>query len=100
MLVTPFDSVKNVARRHFPWLPVGLLLRHPFDSITIVPDLDIPALFLLAERDEIVPLDHSRALAERWGGRTQVVTIKGARHNTIGWETQFWTPVRQLLNSL
>ena len=100
LLVTPFDSVRNVARSHFPWLPVSLLLRHPFDSIRIAPELDIPALFLLAERDEIVPPLHSRALADSWGGRTSVVTIKGARHNTIGSEREFWESIRQLLTSL
>lgn len=100
VLVTPFDSVRNIASRHFPWLPVSLLLKHPFDSAALAPALNIPALFLLAERDEIVPLDHSRALADSWGGRARLVTIRGARHNTIGWEREFWAPVRQLLQGL
>jgi len=100
VLVTPFDSVRNIARRHFPWLPVSFLLKHPFDAISLAPELDIPALILLAARDEIVPQAHSRALADSWGGSTRVVTIKGARHNTIGWEREFWEPVRQLLRSL
>ena len=100
VLVTPFDSVRSVARRHFPWLPVSLLLRHPFDARALAPDLTIPALFLLAERDEIVPLAHSHALLESWGGDTEVVTIKGAKHNTIGWEQEFWAPIEQLLKRL
>ena len=100
VLVTPFDSVRNVARRHFPWLPVSLLLRHPFDSLSLAPKLKIPALFLLAERDMIVPPVHSRTLAGRWGGSTRVVMIKGAGHNTIGWETEFWEPIRELLKSI
>jgi hypothetical protein len=100
VLVTPFDSVRNIAQRHLPWLPVSVLLRHPFDSLSLAPSLDIPALFLLAERDEIVPLANSLALADSWGGSTRVVTIKGAGHNTIGSETEFWQPIRQLLRSL
>jgi pimeloyl-ACP methyl ester carboxylesterase len=100
VLVTPLDSVRNVARRRFPWLPVDLLLRNPFDAISLAPGLDIPAVFLLAARDEIVPPAHSLALAERWAGSTRVVTIKGASHNTIGWEEEFWEPVQQLLKSL
>jgi len=31
-LVSPYDSVTALARRQFPWLPIELLLRHPFDS--------------------------------------------------------------------
>lgn len=100
VLVTPFDSVRNIAQRHFSWLPVPLLLRHPFDSLSIAPKLHIPALFLLAEHDEIVPLAHSQTLAESWGGSTQLVTIKHASHNSIGSETEFWQPIQQLLQSL
>ena len=28
ILVTPFDSLRALAREHYPWAPVGLLLRH------------------------------------------------------------------------
>jgi hypothetical protein len=28
ILVTPFDSLEALAREHYPWAPVGLLLRH------------------------------------------------------------------------
>lgn len=100
VLVTPFDSVRNLARSYFPWLPVSLLLRHPFDSLSLAPKLDIPALFLLAERDEVVPPENSRALVNSWGGSTQIITIKGAGHNTIGSEREFWIPIRQLIKSL
>lgn len=100
VLVTPFDSVRNLATRLFPWLPVALLLRHPFDSISLASDLNIPALFLLAERDEVVPADHSQALIDRWGGDKRVVTIKNAGHNTLGGEQEFWQPIRELLSQL
>ncbi|MGI9327006.1 MAG: alpha/beta hydrolase [Pseudomonadales bacterium] len=100
VLVTPYDSIRKVAQRHFSWLPVSLLLRHPFDSLSLAPKLDIPALFLLAEHDEIVPLAHSQALANSWGGNTQLVTIKQANHNSIGSEAEFWEPIRLLLQSL
>ena len=33
VLVTPFDSLIEVAKRHYPFLPVRLMLRHQFDSI-------------------------------------------------------------------
>ena len=33
VLITPYDSVIELARRRFPWSPVRLLLRHHFDSV-------------------------------------------------------------------
>ena len=100
VLVTPYDSMRNVARHHYPWLPVSLLIKHPFDSVVLAPDLDIHALFLVAEHDEVIPPTHSRHLADSWGGSTQWVSIKGATQNSIGAGTEYWASIRQLLNHL
>ena len=100
VLATPYDSIRNVARRHYPWLPVSLLIRHPFDAVALAPDLDVHALFLVAERDEIIPPAHAQHLADQWGGSTRWVVIKGATHNSIGGEADYWESIRELLNSL
>ena len=100
VLVTPYDSISNVARRHYPWLPISLLIRHPFDSLALAPGLDIHALFLVAERDQIIPPAHAQTLADKWGGSTRWVLIKGATHNSIGAATDYWGSIRELLRSL
>lgn len=100
VLVTPYDSIRSVARRHYPWLPIALLIRHPFDSLALAPGLDVHALFLVAERDEIIPPAHARHLADHWGGSTRWVLIKGATHNSIHAETYYWESIRELLNGL
>src|SRR5882672_4713015 len=37
ILVSPYDSMVEVAKRHYPFLPVSLMLRHRFDSLARVP---------------------------------------------------------------
>src|SRR5262249_50028501 len=44
ILTSPFSSTVDVAKEFYPWLPVGLLLRHRFDSGARAPQLKIPAL--------------------------------------------------------
>jgi hypothetical protein len=100
VLVTPYDSIRNVARRHYPWLPISLLIRHPFDSLALAPGLDIRALFLVAGRDEIIPPVHAQSLADEWGGSARWVLIKGATHNSISGEADYWESIRGLLSSL
>jgi hypothetical protein len=100
VLATPYDSIRNVARRHYPWLPVSLLIKHPFDSLALAPGLDTRALFLVAERDEIVPPAHAQYLADNWGGSTRWVSIKGATHNSIGADRDYWASINEFLNSL
>jgi uncharacterized protein len=36
ILVTPFDSLGALARHHYPWLPIGPLLRHPMAGAEII----------------------------------------------------------------
>lgn len=99
ILVTPFDSLVSVARRHYPILPVGLLLRHRFESDALAPDIAAPSLMLLAGRDEIIPRKSSLALAERWGGPVRTVTVEEATHNDIESFPVYWREIDRFLSS-
>jgi pimeloyl-ACP methyl ester carboxylesterase len=97
VLATPYDSIRNVARRHYPWLPVSALIKHPFDSLALAPGLNIEALFLVAERDEIIPPLHAQQLADNWGGSTRWVLIEGASHNSISADPRYWASIGEFL---
>ena len=85
ILITPFDSLVNVAAARFPIFPVSLLLRDRFDSTRLATLIDIPTLVVAAERDEIVPLRHAQALADTIRrDLLDFVVVEGASHNTIG----------------
>lgn len=97
ILVTPFDSLSNVARHHYPFLPVRLLLKHPFDSAALAPALKMPALILMGDEDDIIPNDRSLALAERWGGPVETVRIPGVGHNDIQAHERYWQAINAFL---
>jgi uncharacterized protein len=100
VLVTPFDSLVSVARKHYPFLPAGLLLRHRFDSIGLAPQRSQPALFLVAEADEIIPNAASLRLSQAWGGEVTQVTIAGAGHNDIHQSPRYWEAIREFVQTL
>lgn len=85
VLVTPYDSILNVARKRFPVFPVALILTDNFDSASRVPDISAPTLAVVAERDEVIPRRNSDALIERFP-KTQITVevIPGAVHNDLG----------------
>ena len=83
ILVTPFDSMVNVAAGFYPWLPVRWLLIHRFESDALAPDIEIPALFLIAERDQVVAAQRGLALQRVWGGPTTVSSFPRASHNSV-----------------
>jgi uncharacterized protein len=100
ILVSPFESMIEVGRRHYPWLPVGLLLRHPFDARSRAPAIRVPMLTIVGERDGIIPPAHSKRLFDAWGGPRRWVAIPGADHNDVGGIPEFWAAVTDFLRDL
>jgi pimeloyl-ACP methyl ester carboxylesterase len=97
VLVTPFDSLTAVAKRHYWFLPVDWLLKHRFDSIGLAPRLATPLLCLAAARDEIVPVAHARRLYDAWAGPKRWVDLAGAGHNSTDGAPDFWRSVKAFL---
>jgi pimeloyl-ACP methyl ester carboxylesterase len=97
ILVAPFDSLAAVAKHYYPYLPVDLLLRHRFDSIGQAPKLGAPLLCLVASRDEIIPVVHSKRLYDAWGGPKRWVSLDGAGHNSTDDVPAFWQAIRSFL---
>ena len=97
VLVTPFDSLIEVAKRHYPFLPVRLMLRHQFDSIGRAPQISAPLLCLAAARDEVIPSAHARKLYDAWGGEKRWIELEGAGHNSTDGAAAFWPSIRAFL---
>ncbi len=97
ILVTPFDSLVNVAKAHYPIFPVGWLLRHRFDSASLAPGIASPALFLTASHDQIVPPRFAANLQRVWGGPVTAVRIDNTDHNTIESSAVYWQAIQAFL---
>lgn len=100
VLVSPYDSLTALAQRHYPWLPAALLLRHRFDSIARAPGIAAPLLCLVADRDTIVPPEHSRRLYEAWAGPRQWREIAPADHDSIAARTEYWQVIQAFLGAI
>lgn len=97
ILVTPFDSLVNVAKKHYPVFPVALLLRHRFDSLSLAPSITAPMLALVASRDEIIPERCSMNLVNAWGGSSRARVMNGAGHNDISMASAYWQAINSFL---
>jgi hypothetical protein len=97
ILASPYDSLASVAKRYYWYLPVDLLLKHRFDSITLAPKLQVPLLCLIAERDEVIPPVHAERLFEAWAGPKRRVMLQEAGHNSTDAHPMFWPAIREFL---
>jgi uncharacterized protein len=90
ILLTPFDSFVALGVKRFPSLPIDWLLAGRYDPAAIAPSVSVPALFVLAENDDVTPMEHGQALARAWGGLTQTVLLRGASHYGVERRDEFW----------
>ena len=97
VLTSPFSSATDIAREIYSWLPVALLMRHPFDSARAAPAVKAPALILVGEDDTIVPPRLSDRLAALWGGKVERVGFKGFGHNDFGLHPGYGAAIRAFL---
>jgi hypothetical protein len=97
VLVAPYDSMVEVGSHHYPFLPVRWLLKHRVESAQRAGTIDAPLLCLVAARDEVIPVVHSRRLYEAWRGAKQWVELPGAGHNSTDDAPEFWRAIREFL---
>jgi pimeloyl-ACP methyl ester carboxylesterase len=96
ILVAPYDSLTSVAREHYPLLPVGLLLKHRFDSAALAPKMAAPLLCIAATYDEVIPIEHARRLYEAWAGPKRWVEV-ATRHNGTDDHPAYWPAIESFL---
>ena len=100
VLVSPFDSLRSLARKQYPFVPVSVLLKHPFDSLARAPAIEAPLLVIVGERDRLIPPEYSRRLYDAWAGPKQWTLVPGADHNDIHTRPGYRPAIREFLATL
>ena len=84
ILVTPFDSMQDIAARLFPYLPVRWLLLDKYETWRYAPGVTAPTLIIAAERDDVIPRASTELLLTRFNkALVQYAVVPGADHNNI-----------------
>ena len=83
ILESPFASIKEMAKRSFPWLPLYLLVGARYNSLSRIAKVDCPLLILHGDRDEIVPISQGRKLYDAATEPKSFYVIEGAAHSDI-----------------
>ena len=100
ILVSPYDSIVAVAKGHYPFLPVSLMLRHRFDSLSRAPQIEAPLLCLVATEDRVIPAARSRTLFEAWRGTKTWLDVPRSDHDSIAGEPEYWRSIADFLKAL
>lgn len=84
ILVTPFDSVENVARDVYWMFPVSSLLKDRYNSAGRVKEISVQTYIFIAEKDAVIPRERTEQLIAEFDNQLkESVVISGAGHNNI-----------------
>jgi len=98
VLVTPYNSIQEIAAQQFAYFPVHWLLTDKFESWRYAPKIRIPTLLLGAEFDEVIPRVSTERLNAAFAkGIASLVIIPGVGHNTISNAAQYLDAMRAAL---
>jgi hypothetical protein len=100
ILVSPYTSLKALAKVHYPLLPAGLILKYKFNSIERAPQIKAPMLMIVAAGDRTIPPQQSYQLAEKWGGKVTVREFAGADHNSLSGDSGYWVAIASFLDGI
>jgi pimeloyl-ACP methyl ester carboxylesterase len=84
VLVTPYNSIQDLAAKQYSYFPVRLLMRDKFESWKYAPQIAVPTLVIAAEHDRVIPRESTEALLTHFrSGIAKLEFLPGTGHNNI-----------------
>jgi pimeloyl-ACP methyl ester carboxylesterase len=83
VLITPFDSMANVAQSHYPWLPVRWLLQDRYEQANYLREYKGPLMIVRAGRDDVVPAESTNQLIASLKLKPRVLDLPQADHSSV-----------------
>lgn len=70
-------SLVAIGERQYPWMPIRLVMRNPFESILKIKRISAPLLFLHSPDDTMIPIEEGRRLFDAAPEPKQFVEVAG-----------------------
>jgi pimeloyl-ACP methyl ester carboxylesterase len=99
ILVTPYNSLEEIAARQYPWVPVKWLLKDRFESGKYAAHVRVPTLLLAASDDEVIPRASTQRLLGNFPQGVAVLrVVPDSGHNSISERAQYLQWIGDVLN--
>jgi fermentation-respiration switch protein FrsA (DUF1100 family) len=79
----PFSSVAAVGQKMFPFLPVRLIVRNKYDTLSKIAGINAPLLILHSRDDEMFPLKHAKRLLAAAREPKRLVELRGGHNDAF-----------------
>lgn len=82
-LLAPLASIRRIAQAKYPWLPIRLLLRHPFATEDTIAALKTPTTLIYTKGDGLVPASHVEQILHTANPNLPLMEIPNTNHVTL-----------------
>lgn len=97
LLISPFDSLSNLAQEHYTLYPTSLLLKRDLDNITNASKAK-RVLIIHGRNDKVIPVERGRALYDELPTDTKTfIEVPLAAHDDVLGSPDAWSAVREFL---
>ncbi len=100
ILITPFDSIENMASQQYRFFPIKYLLKHSFPTMEYIAQIKSPVLMLAAVDDEIISDINLKNLYQNAGDNSRLIRYTGVGHNTIQMHADYYAEINIFINAL
>lgn len=83
VLMSPYTSLPDLAKRRYFFVPVDLLMKDRFRNIDKMEDIWVPLLILHGKKDGIIPFSQAQSLYEKANMPKQFIAFPDAGHNDL-----------------
>lgn len=97
-LITPFDSVVNVAQGRYPMYPASLMLHDHYDLVSQAKKVKAQTFIVIAQDDKVIPLKRTEKLIEAFKPNLlKITTIQNRGHNDISSDAKYYKIMQQFI---
>lgn len=96
ILESPFTSLVEIAKFHYPFLP-SFLLKFRFFSNEWIGNIQCPAYLFHGAEDAIIPIRFGENLAKMNPGKVKFIRISHGGHNDLSEFPEYWENLRDII---
>lgn len=101
LLITPWNSLPDLAQSVYPWFPARWLVRDTYDNQQNMKSFSGPVAVVVTELDEVIPVRHGLRLFDNLNTKKRLWHIKEAGHNNWMYhvDSDWWEAIFKFLNN-
>ena len=97
ILQSPYPSLEEVGKFHYPFLPLKYLMKHNFPLQNWAKTVKAPVLILHGKKDNIIPYALGRKASTFFTSKMNFKTLEERGHNDLLDDSELWNTVKSFL---